>query len=93
MFYVIFVLKRKKLIKREKKNIITVTKCSQLQKTGGNVMRNLDTENLAKVSSFENELKKPGSVIFLGTVASGFAIYGISAMFLIVYDIAFKVFS
>ena len=53
---------------------------------------NLDSKYLAKASSFEDEFKKPGSVIFLGIVASGFAVYGISAMSLIVYDLVLKIF-
>ena len=57
-------------------------------------MKEIDPKYFAKEAlSLESEFKKPGSVIFLGTVASGFAIYGISAMFLIVYDIVLKVFS
>ena len=47
---------------------------------------------LVKATSFENEFKQPGSVIFLGTVACGFAIYGISAISLIMYDIVLKIF-
>ncbi len=55
-------------------------------------MKSIDSKYIVNASSFENEFKKPGSVIFLGTVASGFAIYGISAIGLIAYDIILKLF-
>jgi len=56
-------------------------------------MKEIDPKYFAKEAlSLESEFKKPGSVIFLGTVASGFLIYGISAACLIVYDIFLKLF-
>lgn len=55
-------------------------------------MKDRNARLVKATTSFENEFKQPGSVIFLGTVACGFAIYGISAVSLIMYDIALKVF-
>ena len=60
---------------------------------GENIMKEIDPKYFAKAWSFESEFKKPGSVIFLGTVAGGFVVYGISVACLIVYDIFLKLFS
>lgn len=61
-------------------------------------MKNLDPKylekrRLAKAESLEKEFTKPGSVIFLGTTASGFLIYGVTAFLLITYDIWLKLFN
>jgi hypothetical protein len=60
-------------------------------------MKNLDPKYLekreAKASGLGNEFQKPGSVILLGTVFSGFSIYGISAFLLVTIDVLIKMFS
>jgi hypothetical protein len=58
-------------------------------------MKNLDPKYLARresnVSALETEFQKPGSVVFLGTVFSGFTVYGVTAMLLVATDILLKV--
>ena len=60
-------------------------------------MKNLDPKYLEKreekVSGLGDEFQKPGSVILLGTVFSGFSIYGISALLLVTVDILIKMFN
>ena len=53
----------------------------------------LDERRLAKAETLEEEFVKPGSVIFLGTTASGFTMYGLGALLLISIDIFIKLFS
>ena len=61
-------------------------------------MKNLDPKYLEqreaeKASGIGPEFQKPGSVILLGTVFSGFSIYGVSALLLVTVDILIKMFN
>ena len=60
-------------------------------------MKNLDPKYLekreARSSGLGTEFQKPGSVILLGTVCSGFSIYAITGYSLVTIDILIKMFS